>query len=760
MKRLISFILALSMAMTFSGCSPKAEEPQTVSTPSSDAAAEQVAQPEKPADPPMDEYERAIWYGFAAPEEDADREISQREFADMLIKLVQTYRPEGEGEFEAIQFVQESNDEAIYRFHAAILLLYAAEAMDCATLPDGGYPTLNTQTADWNTFWSVDLAATGKTEEDFPISEAMTKAWSIYSNEPMSYFHGGINFAVSRLSRASGLPLLDVDNESYMRNMDKLTYREAAVSAVRLYESNVEIAARLSEDAASAAEAEKVLAMAVARRDAILSSATEVEYSGTAYYVANSGDDGADGRSPETAWATVARLNKADIASGDAVFFRRGDTWRGETIETRAGVTYSAYGEGAKPRFIASPENGADPAKWELLDGTDNIWVYKSDMLDCGSIVFDGERCAHKVLGYWNGEEYLNYLGPDNRTIGSGFTLEQQLSERQFDVKEQLDSDLYFFSEASGALPKTTTCYIGGSQAEEMLMYVSAGPLYLRCDKGNPGEVFESIEFIVPTPIIDALAVECVLDNLSIGLTGTGVSMNQNGVSVQNCELSWMGGCVVSYSFDSVDGNPPGVLRVGGALNTGASNVVMRDNYIHEIYEEALGVEAFRGRVESGDGNTENVLISGNLVYHAGSGLCYFNWDSEADPSHMFKNVVYEDNCLLFTGLHDWSSYNASCALGIDGGPNLQEGCAFRGNVFFGSRDTLVYINQLHPDTLPEFAGNTYIQFSGYPSLWLNEAETKYPASQGDTAVRDVLGDGDGKAVTLCSMRWACEFAE
>ena len=105
--------------------------------------------------------------------------------------------------------------------------------------------------------------------------------------------------------------------------MDFLTYREAAVAVLRLYESNPEIAALFPEDEASAAVAEELLAQAEERRQAILNSETQIEYTGTAYYLSNDGDDSADGTSPETAWTTIARLNRAQLQKGDAVFFRR-----------------------------------------------------------------------------------------------------------------------------------------------------------------------------------------------------------------------------------------------------------------------------------------------------------------------------------------------------------------------------------------------------------------------------------------------------
>lgn len=122
----------------------------------------------------------------------------------------------------------------------------------------------------------------------------------------------------------------------------------------------------------SVAAATALLEEAAAWREAILTSATQIArdatfvpgetYTETAYYVSNSGNDQNDGRSPDSAWATLDRVNAASLKYGDAVFFERGGVWRDTTVETKEGVTYSAYGEGAKPRICASPENGGDPS--------------------------------------------------------------------------------------------------------------------------------------------------------------------------------------------------------------------------------------------------------------------------------------------------------------------------------------------------------------------------------------------------------------
>lgn len=78
---------------------------------------------------------------------------------------------------------------------------------------------------------------------------------------------------------------------------------------------------------------------------------------GIAYYVDSaSGNDGADGRSPATAWRSLAKANAAPLAPGDQLLFRRGGVWPGGLAITRSGtasapIAVTAYGTGERPVF-------------------------------------------------------------------------------------------------------------------------------------------------------------------------------------------------------------------------------------------------------------------------------------------------------------------------------------------------------------------------------------------------------------------------
>ena len=69
----------------------------------------------------------------------------------------------------------------------------------------------------------------------------------------------------------------------------------------------------------------------------------------TNYYVSNAGSDLNVGTSASFPWRTLSKVNAATFANGDAVYFKRGDSWYGSLIVNKNNVTFSAYSTGAKP---------------------------------------------------------------------------------------------------------------------------------------------------------------------------------------------------------------------------------------------------------------------------------------------------------------------------------------------------------------------------------------------------------------------------
>ena len=246
------------------------------------------------------------------------------------------------------------------------------------------------------------------------------------------------------------------------------------------------------------------------RIEEILGSETSLDVTGTKYYVTNDGDDANDGKSPQSAWRTLSKVTEAELLPGDGVFFKRGEMFRG-TVDAKPGVTYSAFGKGQKPRIFVWDKNSADPALWEKTD-VEGVWYYKEDCeIDIGNVVFDDEFCARKV--------YKSYEH-------DGSTLDYHM-KRPFTDYHDLIEDFTFYQDSRPEGNKK---------------------LYLRCNKGNPGELFSDIEMSkrVCCFRVGKQNDGVTLDNLRISYAGIHGMAGHYGdnITVQNCEFKWIGGCI------------------------------------------------------------------------------------------------------------------------------------------------------------------------------------------------------------------------
>lgn len=101
------------------------------------------------------------------------------------------------------------------------------------------------------------------------------------------------------------------------------------------------------------------------------------DYEGTAYYVSSTeGDDGNDGLTPETAWASLDKVNShAAFLPGDQILLKKGDVWNGYLRPQGSGV------EG-KPIILSSyGEGDADLRPVINGGGTDYYWLSGTVML-------------------------------------------------------------------------------------------------------------------------------------------------------------------------------------------------------------------------------------------------------------------------------------------------------------------------------------------------------------------------------------------
>ncbi|MBR1588654.1 MAG: right-handed parallel beta-helix repeat-containing protein, partial [Kiritimatiellae bacterium] len=305
------------------------------------------------------------------------------------------------------------------------------------------------------------------------------------------------------------------------------------------------------------------------------------------------GDDAADGTSPATAWRTLDRVNRATIAPGDRVLFRRGGLWRG-TLRPASGapgkpVVYSWYGTGPKP-ILQNSSDRSRPEDW--FEESPGLWSTRmgpAEMLplDVGIFICDhGKRWGVKKWRNpeWKMQELANPLDywydPDKKRVLVRF-------ER------------------------------------------------------NPGEAFSSIELAFTRHVVEQGGRHDVTyDGLWVrygAAHGFGGGSTRN-ITIRNCDISWIGGGLQFWRRNEATGAIVYPVRFGNGIEfwgNAASNLVER-NRLWEIYDAAL---TNQGR----DDTETDIVWRDNVIWNAEYSFEYWN-------AKLTANVTFEHNTCVDAG--------------------------------------------------------------------------------------------------------------
>lgn len=446
-------------------------------------------------------------------------------------------------------------------------------------------------------------------------------------------------------------------------------------------------------------------ARAARRREEIRASADTVEPAGSTYYVSVCGNDENDGSSPTQAWQTLARVSVAELLPGDCVRFARGDVFRGQ-LKTRSGVTYCAYGEGKKPCLYGWEENLADPALWEAYDEDLRIWKYKKPILDVGTLVFDeGEAHSYKLIP--------SYIG--------GRFVSREDERRLFDMRREMirDLDIYWHYEDSFRTDPSR----GEDFPVPDVTDQANGTLYLRCDRGNPGAVFSSVEALAGRNLVCVGGNENVtLENLCLKYVGRHAvgagGLCSRGLKVRFCEIGWIGGGIQHYlgtDPNYPEGGRGTVTRFGNGVEIygGCDSYEVSDCYFYQIYDAAITHQVTTGGRKF---EMKNVLYRDNLIERCVYSIEYFLDMTGGDRESFMENVEMCGNILRFAGygwgqqrhnkhtpahIKGWSYFNA-----------VRSGYSVHHNIFDRSAYRLVHLVAERGAFCPEMHDNVYVQYA------------------------------------------------
>lgn len=384
-------------------------------------------------------------------------------------------------------------------------------------------------------------------------------------------------------------------------------------------------------------DAQKYFDAAEKLKREIFQTKTEVKISGKTYYVSAEGDDSNDGLSPDKAWKSIERLRTAKLEVGDGVLFRRGDEFRAtlipgawSSIKTVSGVTYSSYGDGAKP-VLNSSIDASGSGKWKATQW-ENVWEYTEKLsgtdADIGTIIFDGGKA-------W----------------GIKVSVNPQKQTRMFIGKTFNGIDKNDAPEEAWILPYNV------KRELEFHHNWDNDTLYVYSSKGNPGERFDKIELVPRRHCFWGDAKDVLIDNLDIyGAGGHGVSTaNCERYTVQNCLFRWIGGSIQGKSY-STDGHDP--VRFGNSVETWSKG---KDFTIHhcfstQVYDCCWTIQ-WCGKSDDGDKIFENIHFHHNYTEYANNGLEVWLGPAESNDADLrfeINNLNLHDNYTLYAGF-GWS---------------------------------------------------------------------------------------------------------
>ncbi|MBQ4137756.1 MAG: S-layer homology domain-containing protein [Clostridia bacterium] len=433
------------------------------------------------------------------------------------------------------------------------------------------------------------------------------------------------------------------------------------------------------------ADANKIneyLEKANAQKQAIINSPTDVSFSGTAYYVSAKGDDSNDGLTPATAFKTVAKVSGARfLKPGDAVLFERTSVFRcTDTLNTVEGVTYSAYGSGAKPKLIGAIDASFE-SMWKETD-IKNVYVFSQIIddipgdlhNDVGQIIFDGGKAWGIKLqnGHWIG---TNSNGLEMIATGTPSVKGPE------GVRHDLE---YWYDHESGKL-------------------------YLYSKDGNPAKRFTTVDICTNITAI-RFTSNNVIDNLDIyGYGRHGLAGGGENITVQNCTLSFIGGGIHWQGSPTRLGN---AVQIYGTL---AKNFTIKNCYASQIYDCGFTVQ-YQDNSKGQDVIFENIEMCGNITEYANTGLEVWlvNHKKYNNPATFaIKNMRLHHNYTLFSG-YGWSQQRTNKDSNLFyGDPNetntLYENCSVDNNVGMFSSKWLNYLR--YPGTGNyNFNSNIYFQ--------------------------------------------------
>ncbi len=316
------------------------------------------------------------------------------------------------------------------------------------------------------------------------------------------------------------------------------------------------------------------------------------------YFVSAKGDDTADGRTMQTAWASIAKVNSA-LQAGDSALFRCGDVFYGE-LNIPQNCVIGSYGSGEKP-VISMIKLLNNPSGWS--QHALNVW-----RIDLGSQETHGGYSATR-------DANIGYLVVDGVIRAS--------------KQGRLDA------------LRNAWDFWCDNNTKNLYVYTHDNPTSLAGDiraapRGDSGAV---INCDSSTISIDGIHLT--------GGGGHGISGNGTDVTVRNCVIDGIGG---SYLPNFQNGK----VRYGNGIENwiGAKRWTIENNVISQIYD---GAYTCQGSAGNSSHTWEDLVFRNNSIIDCTQTFEF--WSTGKNPQAGFNGILVEGNICERAGYSAFADY-------------------------------------------------------------------------------------------------------
>lgn len=495
----------------------------------------------------------------------------------------------------------------------------------------------------------------------------------------------------------------------------------------------------------------------------------------TTYYIAANGSDGNSGRSAESPFQSLAKVNATLLQPGDQVLFRRGDTFRGGLLIRQSGsaaqpIRFDAYGTGAKPIL-----SGAIPlTNWTKV-GTDTWQTTCSACTGPVTGVFRNDK-ALPLGRYPNpGDTNKGYLTVQTHQGNSQITSRQPISLNlntgwkgtEVVIRTmQWITNRYGFSSQSGNVLNLAAINSGYGIQDGWGYFVQNHPatldrpgewafdtstktIQLYDATGDPNK--QNLTVTAADQAVDLASVQYIsLTNLSLTQARTANLSVRSGSSLTFSNLDILNagedGVVISGTGQAIviENSTIRYINNNGVWIGPYQNVTFRNNILNHV-----GVDAGRSTNNDGQGNglqtsvSQAMLIENNRIDSIG-----YNAISFTNSTTIRKNVI-SNFCLTKSdggGIYTWNgNKNAMSDIHLTSniifnGIGAPEGTP--GGTYSGANG--IYFDDCTQNA--DITGNTIFNCTGL-GIYLHAASnlsisgnTSYNNSEGQLALTDNKG--------------------